>query len=108
VTGHGKGGRNQELALAWAPLLDRVGPEVAAASAGTDGVDGPTDAAGAFVDTTTLARAREAGLVPEQYLADNNTYEFFRALGDLITIGPTNTNVGDIQVALIDGLRAQG
>jgi hydroxypyruvate reductase len=108
VTGHGTGGRNQELALAWAPLLDSVGPDVAAASVGTDGVDGPTDAAGAFVDTTTLARAREARLVPEQYLAENNTYEFFRALGDLITIGPTNTNVGDIQVALIDGLRAQG
>jgi hydroxypyruvate reductase len=101
VTGRGSGGRNQELALAMAPHLAVLGSQVAAASVGTDGVDGPTDAAGAFVDATSLARAREMALAPERYLEDNNTYEFFRALDDLIVIGPTNTNVGDIQVVLI-------
>jgi glycerate 2-kinase len=76
---------------------------VVAASIGTDGIDGPTDAAGAIVDTTTVARAQAAGLSPPaRYLQDNNSYEFFRALNDLVMIGPTNTNVGDIQVLLID------
>ena len=103
VTGSGKGGRNQELALALAPGLDRLGARAVAASVGTDGIDGPTDAAGAVVDTTTLGRAQERSLAPERYLDDNNTYAFFRALGDLIVTGPTNTNVGDIQVVLIDG-----
>jgi glycerate 2-kinase len=105
VTGTGKGGRNQEFALAMAAHLEALGPSVAGASVGTDGVDGPTDAAGAFVDATTLARARHRGLVPDDYLEANNTYEFFRALDDLIVIGPTNTNVGDIQVVLIDSVR---
>jgi len=71
------------------------------ASLGTDGIDGPTDAAGAIVDSTTVARARAAGLDPESFLADNNAYEFFRALGDLIHTGPTGTNVGDLQVILL-------
>jgi glycerate 2-kinase len=102
VTGGGRGGRNQELALAMAPLLESVASRVAVASVGTDGMDGPTDAAGAFVDSTTLRRAHDRGLAPERYLEDNNSYEFFRALGDLVALGPTNTNVGDIQVVLID------
>jgi len=103
VTGRGKGGRNQEFALAMAPWLEAFGPQVLAASIGTDGVDGPTDAAGAMVDPTTLRRAQALALPHAQsYLDDNNAYAFFDRLGDLIRTGPTNTNVGDIQVVLID------
>jgi glycerate 2-kinase len=102
VTGQGKGGRNQEFALAMAGGLETLGAHVAAASVGTDGVDGPTDAAGARVDSTTIGRARERGLAPDAYLRENNSYEFFRALDDLIVTGPTHTNVGDIQVVLIN------
>lgn len=102
VTGQGRGGRNQECALAMGLQLDTLGPSVVAASVGTDGVDGPTDAAGAVVDTTTLARARAAGVGdPERYLDDNDSYTFFNTLGDLIRTGPTGTNVGDLQVILI-------
>jgi hydroxypyruvate reductase len=102
VRGSGRGGRNQEFAVAMAAMLERLGPQVAAASIGTDGIDGPTDAAGATVDSSTLARARAAGLAaPERYLDDNNTYAFFDALGDLIRTGPTCTNVGDLQVILV-------
>jgi hydroxypyruvate reductase len=102
VTGNGKGGRNQEFALALAGATGDLGPHVAAVSVGTDGVDGPTDAAGAIVDNTTVARADAAGLGPPHlYLRDNNTYAFFAALGDLIKTGPTSTNVGDLQAVLI-------
>jgi hydroxypyruvate reductase len=102
VIGHGKGGRNQEFALAMASSLDTLGAHVVAASIGTDGIDGPTDAAGALVDPATLARAAAAGLPHAQtYLDDNNAYEFFDRLGDLIRTGPTNTNVGDLQIILI-------
>jgi glycerate 2-kinase len=101
VTGSGKGGRNQELALAATPLLATVDAPVALASVGTDGVDGPTDAAGAIVDRTTLSRASAAGLPPDRFLSDNNAYAFFHALGDLIHTGPTGTNVGDLQVILL-------
>jgi len=104
VTGSGRGGRNQEFTLAMAQSLDETGPSVVAASIGTDGIDGPTDAAGAMVDPSTLSRARAAGLAAaETYLAANNTYEFFDRLGDLIRTGPTNTNVGDLQVMLVGG-----
>ncbi len=100
VTGSGRGGRNQELALGAALALDgRDG--VLVASAGTDGIDGPTDAAGAVVDGATVARARELGLDPRRALADNDAYSFFRALGDLIVTGPTGTNVMDVQVVLV-------
>jgi hydroxypyruvate reductase len=102
VTGTGKGGRNQEFSLAMAQSLSMLGPRVAAASVGTDGIDGPTDAAGAIVDPTTFERAAAAGLAaPEDYLTDNNTYEFFNRIGDLIRTGPTSTNVGDLQVILV-------
>jgi glycerate 2-kinase len=101
VRGSGKGGRNQEFALALVPVLSTVGDRVAAASIGTDGVDGPTDAAGAVVDSTTHARAALHGLDADRYLNDNNTYAFFDRLGDLIRTGPTSTNVGDLQVMLI-------
>jgi glycerate-2-kinase len=104
VIGTGKGGRNQELALALAgPLAVLPGPAVVA-SVGTDGIDGPTDAAGAIADTTTIGRARAAGLgAPGEYLRDNNAYAFFRGLGDLVMTGPTGTNVGDIQVVMMLG-----
>ena len=102
VKGRGRGGRNQEFALAAAFHLARRFPEAVVASVGTDGIDGPTDAAGALVDTSTPARAVERGLHrPEHYLAANDSYTFFEALGDLIRTGPTDTNVGDLQVALI-------
>ena len=112
VTGQGKGGRNQEFALATVQALS-IGPGSSAtatrsaslfmlASLGTDGSDGPTDAAGATVDFTTLDRARALGLAaPQQFLDDNNAYAFFAALGDLIHTGPTDTNVGDLQVILV-------
>jgi glycerate-2-kinase len=77
---------------------------VAVASVGTDGIDGPTDAAGALVDNATIQRARDAGLgEPGSFLRDNNAYAFFSGLGDLVITGPTGTNVGDIQVAMIHG-----
>jgi glycerate 2-kinase len=102
VTGTGRGGRNQEFAFAMAGALDVLGPQVAAASIGTDGIDGPTDAAGAIVDRGTFERARAAGIAaPQDYLTDNNTYEFFNQTGDLIRTGPTSTNVGDLQVILV-------
>jgi len=71
---------------------------VVVASLSTDGVDGPTDAAGAIADGKTLARAAKAGLAPEEYLAENNSYKFFAELGDIIFTGPTGTNVNDITV----------
>jgi hydroxypyruvate reductase len=95
VRGQGKGGRNQELALAAAFGL-RGMRAVLLASIGTDGNDGPTDAAGAFVDGSTLERAAALGLDAQQFLADNDSYTFFDRLGDLIRTGPTNTNVNDI------------
>jgi glycerate 2-kinase len=102
VTGGGRGGRNQEFALAAVEPLALLGTPAMVASVGTDGIDGPTDAAGAFADSTTAERARVAGIdTPAHHLADNNAYEFFSALGDLIRTGPTNTNVGDIQVILV-------
>jgi hydroxypyruvate reductase len=102
VTGTGKGGRNQEFAFAMAQSLSELGSHVAAASVGTDGIDGPTDAAGAIVDPTTFERAAAAGCAaPQTYLTNNNTYEFFNSIGDLIRTGPTSTNVGDLQVILV-------
>ena len=101
VSGGGRGGRNQELALAALSELSSLGSEAVLASVGTDGVDGPTDAAGAMVDSTTGLRANAMGLSsPESYLADNNAYAYFSQLGDLIRTGPTGTNVGDLQVVL--------
>jgi glycerate-2-kinase len=70
-------------------------------SIGTDGIDGPTDAAGAIIDDTTVTRAAAHGLDPLTYLHNNDSYHFFSALGDLVHTGPTGTNVGDVQVALI-------
>lgn len=100
VKGAGRGGRNQEVALGAAVAL--VGADgVLVAALGTDGVDGPTDAAGAIATWTTVARARAAGLDPEDALARNDSYPFFRALGDLIVTGPTGTNVMDLMLVLV-------
>ncbi len=101
VTGRGRGGRNQELALAAAEVLAELATPVVAASLGTDGIDGPTDAAGAIVDATTISRAMRAGLSPAAVLHDNNTYALFDVLGDLVRTGPSGTNVGDLQVFLL-------
>jgi glycerate 2-kinase len=100
VIGQGKGGRNQEMALSVVHDLATESGELALGSIGTDGVDGPTDAAGAYADTTTLKRAAQHTLDPDAYLADNNAYVFFQRLGDLLITGPSTTNVGDLQVVL--------
>jgi glycerate-2-kinase len=100
VNGKGLGGRNQELALSAALKLKGV-DAVVIASLSTDGVDGPTDAAGAIVDGKTLALAAKLGLNPEEYLAENDSYHFFSKLGGLIVTGPTGTNVNDISVIII-------
>jgi glycerate 2-kinase len=106
VRGSGRGGRNQEMALAFALEQERSpGRDVDTwtfLSAGTDGIDGPTDAAGGQVDGGTLARARTAGLVPENMLADNDSYTLLDATGDLLRPGATGTNVADLQVFLSD------
>jgi hydroxypyruvate reductase len=102
VRGTGKGGRNQEFAFAMAESIGTIGSSVAGASIGTDGIDGPTDAAGALVDPSSFARAAAAGISdPMRYLDNNDTYPFFDRLGDLVRTGPTSTNVGDIQIILI-------
>lgn len=101
VRGHGRGGRNQEFALAAAERL--AGQPVALLSAGTDGIDGPTDAAGALVDGLTIERARARGLDPSAALAANDSYTFFDQLGDLVRTGPTGTNVMDLKLAVAVG-----
>ena len=101
IQGRGKGGRNQELALACAIAID--GWEgISLLSAGTDGTDGPTDAAGAIVNGTTCKRARQANLYPRDFLLANDSYTFFESLGDLLKTGPTRTNVMDIICMLVD------
>ncbi|MBV9033987.1 MAG: hypothetical protein JO182_05795, partial [Acidobacteriaceae bacterium] len=97
--GQGKGGRNQEFALAAAVALDGL-KDVLVLSAGTDGTDGPTDAAGAIALGDTVRRAKAAGLDAYEHLQDNNAYPFFDALGDLVKTGPTGTNVMDIHLLL--------
>lgn len=102
VAGTGLGGRNQELALGVATVLAHMSRPCWFASAGTDGIDGPTLAAGALVDSTTTARAASDGLPsPDAIFAANNTYPYFDALGDLIMTGPSGTNVGDLHVFLL-------
>ncbi len=97
----GVGGRNQQLALAaLCRLFDDGAKRIALFSGGTDGEDGPTDAAGAFFDSQVLAAARQKSLDPADYLARNDAYRFFEPLGALIKTGPTQTNVGDLRVAL--------
>ncbi|MGA2954416.1 MAG: glycerate kinase [Thermodesulfobacteriota bacterium] len=100
LKGKGKGGRNQEFALAAA--LEIAGwEEIMVLSAGTDGTDGPTDAAGAFVDGKTLQRGKTMGLDPWSFLRENDSYSFFQKMGDLLITGPTGTNVMDLRILLI-------
>jgi len=100
LRGKGKGGRNQEFALASA--LDIAGlPDVVVFSAGTDGTDGPTDAAGALADGDTVKRALGLGLTPRAALDGNDAYPFFERLGDLVITGPTRTNVMDVRLVLV-------
>lgn len=101
VRGDGRGGRNQEAALAAALALDGAGRTAAFLSAGTDGIDGPTDAAGAVVTTQTVPQARAAGRDAAAFLDRNDSYAFFEAAGGLLRTGPTHTNVMDLQVGLI-------
>jgi hydroxypyruvate reductase len=101
VRGTGKGGRNQELALAASVAMSGMEGAVLL-SAGTDGTDGPTDAAGAVVDGESLTRAETAGFNVETTLANNDSYPLLDATGDLLRIGPTGTNVMDIVVMLVD------
>ncbi|WP_394961533.1 glycerate kinase [Candidatus Allofournierella merdavium] len=102
LTGTGKGGRNQELALAAAAGLESV-PGGAVFSVGSDGTDGPTDAAGGYADCDTLPALRAAGLDLYAVLQDNDAYHALQKTGGLIVTGPTGTNVNDVAVALLDG-----
>lgn len=101
IQGRGKGGRSQELALACAIAIDGW-KGISLLSAGTDGTDGPTDAAGAIVNGTTCKRARQTNLYPRGFLLANDSYTFFESLGDLLKTGPTRTNVMDIICMLVD------
>jgi hydroxypyruvate reductase len=100
IAGSGLGGRNQEFVLAAA--IDIVGRKnIVILSGGTDGGDGPTDAAGAIADTYTFKRAESLGLNPLAFLLNNDSYHFFDQLDDLLITGPTNTNVMDLRILLI-------
>ena len=100
LRGQGKGGRNQEFALA-AGLHLKGWDRVTLLSGGTDGTDGPTDAAGAIADGTTVERGLQHRLSASEHLEQNNSYPFFKALDDLVVTGPTNTNVMDLQIILV-------
>ncbi len=100
LRGKGLGGRNQEFVLAAILAMGSNGP-VTILSAGTDGIDGPTDAAGAIADSTTLARAAALGLDAPRFLENNDSYHFFQPLDALLKTGPTGTNVADVRIILI-------
>ncbi len=100
LRGKGSGGRNQEFVLAAILALEATGP-VTVLSAGTDGIDGPTDAAGAIADSETLARAAGLNLDARRFLDDNDSFHFFEPLQALLKTGPTGTNVMDIRVLLV-------
>jgi hydroxypyruvate reductase len=100
VRGTGLGGRNQEFALQLVHAAARI-PKSLFVSIGTDGTDGPTDAAGAIVDSRTLERARTLALDPVEFARNSDSYHFFKQLGDLIITGPTLTNVMDVRLCLV-------
>ena len=104
VRGGGKGGRAQQAALALAMELSRMAGtrRIAALFAGTDGIDGPTDAAGAFAFPDSVTRAQAAGIDPEMALSRNDAYHFFKSIGDLFVPGSTGTNVADIFIGLVN------
>lgn len=101
ITGKGLGGRNQEFALSLAMALESS-PGIHALSAGTDGTDGPTEAAGAYALPDTLGRAGSLGLEPEKHLARNGSYSFFKKTDGLFITGPTGTNVMDIAIGIVE------
>jgi glycerate 2-kinase len=101
VKGNGIGGRNMELALAFALEIEGI-EGITLLSAGTDGTDGPTDAAGAIVDGQTIVKAKAISLAPEKYLKNNDSYNFFKKIDGLFITGPTGTNVMDIQIVVIE------
>jgi hydroxypyruvate reductase len=101
LRGGGRGGRNQELALAAACEL-HGGSGIALLAAGTDGTDGPTDAAGAYADGGTVARGHALGLDARAALERNDSYPFFRAEGGLLVTGPTRTNVMDLVLVMVE------
>jgi glycerate 2-kinase len=102
VTGTGKGGRNQEFVLHCVKTLSQMSAPCVVASLGTDGTDGPTDAAGAIADNTTLFRStRHGSSLLGESMRNNDSYHFFKALGDLIITGPTRTNVMDLHIVLV-------
>lgn len=101
LRGSGMGGRNQEFALVAGMELEGV-PGIVALSAGTDGTDGPTDAAGGLADSGTVARAQEKGRRARTDLDNNDSYRFLEASGDLLKTGPTRTNVMDIRILLVE------
>jgi hydroxypyruvate reductase len=104
IRGKGKGGRNQEMALAFAIELHRIYPgsrNIFFLSAGTDGSDGPTDAAGAFVTPALMEKMKAISAQAAACLVDNDSYHFFRDMGDLFLTGPTYTNVCDIQILMV-------
>jgi glycerate-2-kinase len=105
VRGKGRGGRNQELALA-AALALAGGAPAALLAAGTDGSDGPTEAAGAYADEGTAERGRRAGVDPEAALAENDSHSFFLAEGGLFVTGPTGTNVMDLALLRVEASAA--
>lgn len=100
IKGNGLGGRNMEFALAFA-VAARGLKDVVLLSVGTDGTDGPTDAAGAFSDSFTLEKAKSGSIDASAYLANNDSYHFFRQIGDLFITGPTNTNVMDVRILIV-------
>ena len=100
VRGKGKGGRNQELALAAAVKITGSG-EVVVGSFATDGIEGGTDAAGALADGSTITRGLKFGMDPEEYLRSNDSYHYFSRLEDLVITGPTGTNVNDIMILAV-------
>ena len=100
VHGNGKGGRNQEMALTVAQRLAGVDDYVFL-SGGTDGTDGPTDAAGGIVDGETVKRGEEKGLDCYSYLENNDSYHYLSAVDGLVMTGPTGTNVMDVQILLV-------
>jgi len=100
IRGKGLGGRNQEFVLAAALDIDGL-ENVVILSGGTDGTDGPTDAAGAIAEGSTVNRAREMGMDAEDYLRENDSYHFFEPLGDLLITGPTHTNVMDLRLVMV-------
>jgi glycerate-2-kinase len=100
VIGRGKGGRNQELALAAALRIEGL-DKVVIASISTDGVDGPTDAAGALVDGETMRHSKGLGLEAGMFIKNNDSYDFFSRVGGLIYTGPTGTNVNDITMIIV-------